>query len=124
MAEGAGLDVPITGVTVFKEGARVQRGGVVNLEPGLWPVVIGNLPATVDPDSGRIAARAGSCPVNARYTVATAPIPFAGKPGGCVRRSKGGATLSRRLTMRTRHRPQLGGTDRRQNWLLRGAVWT
>ena len=57
MAEGAGLDAPITGVTVFKEGARVQRGGVVNLEPGLWPVVIGNLPATVDPDSGRTAAR-------------------------------------------------------------------
>jgi uncharacterized protein (TIGR02231 family) len=57
MAEGAGLDAPITGVTVFKEGARVQRGGVVNLEPGLWPVVIGNLPATVDPDSVRIAAR-------------------------------------------------------------------
>jgi len=57
MAEGTGLDAPIAGVTVFKDGARVQRGGVVNLEPGLWPVVIGNLPASVDPDSVRIAAR-------------------------------------------------------------------
>jgi hypothetical protein len=33
MAEAAGLDAPITGVTVFKEGARAARG-VVNLEPG------------------------------------------------------------------------------------------
>ena len=57
VAEGTGLDAPIAGVTVFKDGARVQRGGVVNLEPGLWPVVIGDLPATVDPDSVRIAAR-------------------------------------------------------------------
>jgi uncharacterized protein (TIGR02231 family) len=57
VAEGTGLDAPIAGVTVFKDGARVQRGGVVNLEPGLWPVVIGGLPATVDPDSVRIAAR-------------------------------------------------------------------
>jgi uncharacterized protein (TIGR02231 family) len=57
MAEGTGLVAPIAGVTVFKDGARVQRGGVVNLEPGLWPVVIGDLPATVDPDSVRIAAR-------------------------------------------------------------------
>ena len=57
MTEGTGLDAPIAGVTVFKDGARVQRGGAVNLEPGLWPVVIGNLPATVDPDSVRIAAR-------------------------------------------------------------------
>ena len=57
MAEGTGLDAPITGVTVFKDGARVQRGGAVDLEPGLWPVVIGNLPAIVDPDSVRVAAR-------------------------------------------------------------------
>jgi uncharacterized protein (TIGR02231 family) len=57
MAEGTGLDAPIAGVTVFKDGARVQRGGVVSLEPGLWPVVIGNLPASVDPDSVRVAAR-------------------------------------------------------------------
>jgi orotidine-5'-phosphate decarboxylase len=93
MAEGAGLDVPITGVTVFKEGARVQRGGVVNLEPGLWPVVIGNLPATVDPDSGRIAARGRDLALlNARYTVATAPIPFAGNRAAAF----GGRKVARR----------------------------
>lgn len=57
MAEGPGLDAPIAGVTVFKDGARVQRAGVVSLEPGLWPVVFGDLPASVDPDSVRIAAR-------------------------------------------------------------------
>jgi uncharacterized protein (TIGR02231 family) len=57
VAEGTGLDAPIAGVTVFRDGARVQRSGVVGLEPGLWPIVVGNLPATVDPDSVRIAAR-------------------------------------------------------------------
>ena len=57
MAERTGLDASIAGVTVFKEGARVQRRGVVSLEPGLWPLVIGNLPAAVDPDSVRLAAR-------------------------------------------------------------------
>ena len=57
MVEGTGLDTPITAVTVFRDGARVQRSGVVSLEPGLWPIVVGNLPATVDPDSVRIAAR-------------------------------------------------------------------
>lgn len=57
MAEGTGLDAPITAVTVFKDGARVQRSGTVSVEPGLRPIVIGNLPATVDPASVRIAAR-------------------------------------------------------------------
>jgi uncharacterized protein (TIGR02231 family) len=57
MTEGTGLDAPIVDVTVFKDGARVRRGGAVNLEPGLSPVVIGNLPASVDPDSVRVAAR-------------------------------------------------------------------
>jgi uncharacterized protein (TIGR02231 family) len=57
MAEGTSLEAPIAAVTVFTDGARVQRSGVVNLEPGLWPVVVGNLPASVDPDSVRIAAR-------------------------------------------------------------------
>jgi uncharacterized protein (TIGR02231 family) len=55
--EGTGLDAPIAAVTVFRDGARVQRGGTVSLEPGLRPIVVGNLPATVDPDSVRIAAR-------------------------------------------------------------------
>jgi len=57
MAEGTGLDAPITAVTVFQDGARVVRSGVVNVEPGLQPVVIGDLPAAVDPASVRIAAR-------------------------------------------------------------------
>jgi uncharacterized protein (TIGR02231 family) len=57
MAEGTGLEAPIAGVTVFKDGARVQRGAEVSLEPGLWPMVIGNLPASVDRDSVRVAAR-------------------------------------------------------------------
>ena len=57
MAEGTGLDMPITAVTVFRDGARVQRRGTVSAEPGRGTVVIGDLPATVDPASVRIAAR-------------------------------------------------------------------
>src|SRR3981081_4172773 len=57
MAEGTGLEAPITAVTVFQDGARVHRTGTVSVEPGLRPVVIGNLPAAVDPASVRIAAR-------------------------------------------------------------------
>ena len=57
MVEGTGLEAPIAAVTVFRDGARVQRGGTVDLEPGLRPIVVGNLPATVDPDSVRVAAR-------------------------------------------------------------------
>src|SRR6266851_3585326 len=57
MAEGSGLDAPITAVTVFRDGARVQRSGTVNVERGLRPVVIGNLPASADPASVRVAAR-------------------------------------------------------------------
>ena len=57
MAEGTGLDAPITAVTVFKDGARVQRSGTVSVEPGLQPMVIGQLPATADPASVRVAAR-------------------------------------------------------------------
>src|SRR5215831_3830416 len=57
MVEGTGLEAPIAAVTVFRDGARVQRSGTVELEPGLRPIVIGNLPATVDPDSVRVAAR-------------------------------------------------------------------
>ena len=57
MTERTGLDAPITAVTVFRDGARVVRRGEVSLEPGLRPVVIGGLPATVDPVSVRVAAR-------------------------------------------------------------------
>ena len=56
MAEGTDLDAPIAAVTVFGDGARVQRRGTVSVEPGLRPVVIGNLPASADPVSVRVAA--------------------------------------------------------------------
>ena len=57
MVEGTALDAPITAVTVFMDGARVRRRGTVSVEPGLRPVVIGDLPASVDPASVRVAAR-------------------------------------------------------------------
>ena len=57
MVEGTGLDAPIAGVTVFMDGARVRRRGTVSVEPGLRPVVIRDLPASVDPASVRVAAR-------------------------------------------------------------------
>src|SRR5260370_30407357 len=57
MAEGSGLEAPIAAVTVFRDGARVQRRGTVSIEPGLRPIMIGNLPASADPASVRVAAR-------------------------------------------------------------------
>jgi uncharacterized protein (TIGR02231 family) len=57
MVEGTRLDAPIVAVTVFRDGARVQRSGTVNVEPGLRPVVVGGLPPSVDPASVRVAAR-------------------------------------------------------------------
>jgi uncharacterized protein (TIGR02231 family) len=57
MAAETSLDAPIVAVTVFRDGARVQRRGTVNVEQGLRPVVIGGLPADVDPASVRVAAR-------------------------------------------------------------------
>jgi len=51
------LDAPIVAVTVFRDGARVQRRGTVTTEPGLRSIAIGNLPASVDPASVRVAAR-------------------------------------------------------------------
>jgi uncharacterized protein (TIGR02231 family) len=57
MAEDTGLDAPITGVTVFADGARVQRSGTVDVPPGRQTVIIGGLPASVDPASVRVAAR-------------------------------------------------------------------
>ena len=57
MAEDTGLDAPIIAVTVFGDGARVQRTGTASMEPGLQTVVIGGLPASVDPASVRVAAR-------------------------------------------------------------------
>jgi uncharacterized protein (TIGR02231 family) len=60
MAEGTELELleaPITAVTVFRDGARVQRSGTVSMAPGRQAVVIGGLPAGLDPASVRIAAR-------------------------------------------------------------------
>jgi len=57
MTEGTGLDAPITAVTVFRDGARVQRSGTVSMEPGRQAVVIGGLPAGLDPASVRVGAR-------------------------------------------------------------------
>ncbi|HWM99744.1 MAG TPA: mucoidy inhibitor MuiA family protein [Streptosporangiaceae bacterium] len=51
------LDAPITSVTVFRDGARVQRSGTVSMAQGQQAVVIGGLPASVDPASVRVAAR-------------------------------------------------------------------
>ena len=51
------MDAPITGVTVFRDGARVLRTGVTELAAGPGAVTIGNLPATVDTASVRVAAR-------------------------------------------------------------------
>lgn len=55
--DGAGLDAPITAVTVFRDGARVVRTGVAAVRPGLAAITVGNLPSTVDPASVRLAAR-------------------------------------------------------------------
>lgn len=51
------LDAPVTAVTVFRDGARVQRSGTVSMTQGTQAVVIGGLPASVDPASVRAAAR-------------------------------------------------------------------
>jgi uncharacterized protein (TIGR02231 family) len=55
--DGGGMDAPITGVTVFLDGARVTRVGTVTVQAGLRPVVVGILPAVADPASVRVAAR-------------------------------------------------------------------
>jgi uncharacterized protein (TIGR02231 family) len=62
MTEGAfqdvtAVDAPVVAVTVFTDGARVQRAGTVNLGPGPRTVVIGDLPDTVDAASVRVTAR-------------------------------------------------------------------
>jgi uncharacterized protein (TIGR02231 family) len=51
------LEAPISAVTVFRDGARVQRNGTVSMTQGTQAVVIGGLPAGVDPASVRVAAR-------------------------------------------------------------------
>src|ERR1700749_138696 len=51
------LDAPITAVTVFRDGARVQRSGTVSMTQGTQAGVIGGLPASVDSAPVRVAAR-------------------------------------------------------------------
>ena len=51
------LEAPITAVTVFRDGARVQRSGTANVAQGRQAVMIGGLPAMVDPASVRVTAR-------------------------------------------------------------------
>ena len=51
------LDAPIANVTVFTDGARVTRVGVTPLAAGPRSVLIGNLPASADAASVRVAAR-------------------------------------------------------------------
>ena len=50
-------DTPITGVTVFTDGARVTRAGVTAVQPGVRPVMIASLPESAEPSSVRVAAR-------------------------------------------------------------------
>jgi uncharacterized protein (TIGR02231 family) len=52
-----GLDAPITGVTVFRDGARVTRAATADVPAGLGRVEIGALPAAADPASVRVAVR-------------------------------------------------------------------
>lgn len=47
-------DLPVTGVTVFTDGARVARAGSLEVRPGLRQVPLGALPASADPDSVRV----------------------------------------------------------------------
>lgn len=56
-AAEAGLDAKITGVTVFTDGARVERACVTRVQPGVHPVLIASLPESADPSSVRVAAR-------------------------------------------------------------------
>ena len=52
-----GLDAPITGVTVFTDGARVVRSGLTELAAGPRSLVVGKLPRLADTSSVRVAAR-------------------------------------------------------------------
>ena len=72
-----GLDAPITSVTVFRDGARVLRAGVTGLAAGQGSVTIGNLPASVDTSSVRVAARGRDLAllnVEVRRRVGTEPL--------------------------------------------------
>jgi uncharacterized protein (TIGR02231 family) len=57
MTEQASADTPITGVTVFTDGARVTRSGTTAVPAGVQPVLVASLPESADPSSVRVAAR-------------------------------------------------------------------
>ncbi len=76
-AAGAGLDAPVTGVTVFTDGARVTRAGVTAVGPGLRPVVVAALPESTDPSSVRVAVRGNDLAllnVEVQRRVGTEPV--------------------------------------------------
>lgn len=50
-------DSPITGVTVFRDGARVVRTGSLEVQAGLRRVRAGTLPKAADPSSVRVGVR-------------------------------------------------------------------
>src|ERR1700758_276316 len=56
-AEQSSADTPITGATVFTDGARVTRAGLRGIQPGVRSVVVASLPESADPSSVRVAAR-------------------------------------------------------------------
>jgi uncharacterized protein (TIGR02231 family) len=71
------MDGPITSVTVFRDGARVLRSGLIELAAGPGSVTIGDLPATVDTASVRVAARGRDLAllnVEVRRRVGTEPL--------------------------------------------------
>src|SRR5260370_38456489 len=57
MNETVGLVAPITAVTVFSDGARVVRTGILAAPVGESRILIGGLPDSADPASVRIAGR-------------------------------------------------------------------
>src|SRR5260221_5762031 len=58
MAEGTReTDAPITGVTVFRDGARVTRTGPLDVRAGLHRTRAAILPGVADPASVRVAVR-------------------------------------------------------------------
>jgi len=71
------MDAPITRVTVFRDGARVLRAGLIELTAGPGSVTIGDLPAAVDTASVRVAARGRDLAllnVEVRRRVGTEPL--------------------------------------------------
>jgi uncharacterized protein (TIGR02231 family) len=67
---------PITGVTVFTDGARVTRTGAAVVQPGARPLLVASLPESADPASVRVAARGDDLTllnVDVQRRVAAAP---------------------------------------------------